>query len=176
MTIEELLERIEKQLGITEEPLIPEGWIPWHGGECPVQDDATVEVICFDDVRETGIAYGFSWDRRGRDSDIIAYRIVKETRHYPRGMAVEVEDPDLHEREEWYATGDGKFAPRNDLKHSISLTWPTRPAGFDPSKAPDGAKAMVFLNSGGRFWTTSPELHECNSEVEWIEYLPEARR
>jgi len=124
-TIEERLERIEKQLGIT---------------------------------------------------NASTYQVVEEPkpRHYPRGMAVEVEDPDLCERELWYATGDGKFAPRNDLKHSISLTWPTRPAGFDPSKAPDGAKAMVFLNSGGRFWTTSPELHECNSEVEWIEYLPGA--
>lgn len=56
------------------------GWIDWHGGECPVDSDAIVEVI----YRKTNLyqynndrAGDFSWAHDGIDGDIIAYRLHK---------------------------------------------------------------------------------------------------
>lgn len=55
-----------------------EGWIEWHGGECPVDSDAIVEVKC---RRPKPYQYSndragdFSWTHDGIDGDIIAYRL-----------------------------------------------------------------------------------------------------
>lgn len=55
-----------------------EGWIEWHGGECPVDSDAIVEVkyrkpnpYQFNNDR----AGDFTWSHDGFDGDIIAYRL-----------------------------------------------------------------------------------------------------
>lgn len=55
-----------------------EGWIEWHGGECPVDSDAIVEVkyrnpnpLQFNNDR----AGDFAWAHDGVDGDIIAYRL-----------------------------------------------------------------------------------------------------
>lgn len=54
------------------------GWIEWHGGECPVDSDAIVEVkyrrpnpYQFNNDR----AGDFTWSHDGIDGDIIAYRL-----------------------------------------------------------------------------------------------------
>jgi hypothetical protein len=54
-----------------------EGWIEWHGGECPVGRDVRVEI-------ETGIGFEgpdearyFFWHNNGRPNAIIAYRIAR---------------------------------------------------------------------------------------------------
>lgn len=56
------------------------GWIDWHGGECPVDSDAIVEVkyrnpnlYQFNNDR----AGDFSWSHDGFGGDIIAYRLQK---------------------------------------------------------------------------------------------------
>ena len=55
------------------------GWIDWHGGECPVDSDTIVEVkyrnpspLHFNNDR----AGDFTWSQDGNAGDIIAYRIV----------------------------------------------------------------------------------------------------
>lgn len=55
-----------------------EGWTEWHGGECPVDSDAIVEVkyrkpnqYQFNNYR----AGDFTWSHDGIDGDIIAYRL-----------------------------------------------------------------------------------------------------
>lgn len=55
-----------------------EGWIEWHGGDCPVDSDAIVEVryrktnpYQFNNDR----AGDFTWSHDGIDGDIIAYRL-----------------------------------------------------------------------------------------------------
>lgn len=55
------------------------GWIDWHGGECPVDSDAIVEVkfrkpcpLHFSNDR----ACDFLWSHHGSNGDIIAYRLV----------------------------------------------------------------------------------------------------
>lgn len=60
-----------------------DGWIEWHGGECPVDSDAIVEVkyrkpnpYQFNNDR----AGDFTWSHDGIDGDIIAYRLHKPTK------------------------------------------------------------------------------------------------
>lgn len=59
------------------------GWIDWHGGDCPVDSDAIVEVkyrkpnqYQFNNDR----AGDFNWSHDGFDGDIIAYRLQKPTK------------------------------------------------------------------------------------------------
>lgn len=59
------------------------GWIEWHGGECPVDSDAIVEVryrkpspLNFNNDR----AGDFAWAYDGIDGDIIAYRLQQATK------------------------------------------------------------------------------------------------
>jgi hypothetical protein len=58
---------------------IPEGFIPWHGGECPVAEGTVVEVIYRDGERRMcdGFLPSVDWDRDEPPFDIIAYRIHK---------------------------------------------------------------------------------------------------
>lgn len=60
-------------------------WIEWAGGERPVDRDTLVELrlrspSAWDDgdYADGRPARQFFWDHGGDDSDIIAYRIVKE--------------------------------------------------------------------------------------------------
>lgn len=57
------------------------GWIPWEGGECPVDPEARVEVRSRDGTREIGKCDPgfFDWrhdPKHPYDADIIAYRVV----------------------------------------------------------------------------------------------------
>ena len=60
-----------------------EGWIEWHGGDCPVDSDAIVEVKCrhpsshqFNNDRDGD----FYWPHDGLGYDIIAYRLQQPTK------------------------------------------------------------------------------------------------
>lgn len=62
---------------------IPEGFIPWHAGECPVAEGTVVDHLmrCKYVVRESA-AKSLRWDHLNEDdtrsiTDIIAYRIRK---------------------------------------------------------------------------------------------------
>ncbi len=63
---------------ITLTPTIPEGFIPWHGGECPVAEGVVGDLVC----RNGEIAKKYSlhiclWRHNGGANDIIAYRVHK---------------------------------------------------------------------------------------------------
>lgn len=79
-----------------------EGWTEWHGGECPVDSDAIVEVkyrspkpYQFNNDR----AGDFTWSHDGFDGDIIAYRQQQPTKsEQVRDDADETDDEsDLNE-------------------------------------------------------------------------------
>jgi hypothetical protein len=57
---------------------IPEGFIPWHGGECPVAEETAVDYVMRDGyvIRESR-AKNLRWKHINADCDIIAYRIRK---------------------------------------------------------------------------------------------------
>lgn len=55
-----------------------DGWIDWHGGECPVDSDAIVEVKYRSPnpyQHNNDRAGDFSWSHNGGRCDIIAYRL-----------------------------------------------------------------------------------------------------
>ena len=54
-----------------------DGWIEWHGGECPVPPDTRVDVKFRDgDKWNSDPANGVSWNHLDDGRDIIAYRIA----------------------------------------------------------------------------------------------------
>lgn len=59
-----------------------DGWIPWAGGECPVDSKAWVEAKLRDGkawIDEEGQpGEEWLWDHDGGADDIIAYRIVRK--------------------------------------------------------------------------------------------------
>jgi len=59
-----------------------DGWIPWAGGKCPVDEDALVEIWRRDGVQLVGDearpAIRWSWSNCNVLSDIIAYRVEGE--------------------------------------------------------------------------------------------------
>lgn len=62
------------------EPMIPEGWTAWHGGECPVGGDTIVKVIYRNGTeRASTTASAYDWHHYPTASDIIAYRVVEPT-------------------------------------------------------------------------------------------------
>ena len=59
------------------------GWIPWEGGDCPVETKGYDLFLRFRDGSERSDyvtrarGYDWKWERRGHPADIIAYRVVK---------------------------------------------------------------------------------------------------
>lgn len=55
-----------------------DGWIPWHGGECPVLPDAIVEVKLASNKFVTGRAEDYQWSNEDPwIVQILAYRVVQ---------------------------------------------------------------------------------------------------
>ena len=60
-----------------------DGWIPWVGGECPVNPNALVRVRFADFLEEGGCrACQYQWHRSNphAPSDIVAYRVAGESK------------------------------------------------------------------------------------------------
>ena len=54
-----------------------DGWIPWEGGECPVERGDVVRVKAKNGEIDTDKAHFYNWWHTGGPNDIIAYRVVK---------------------------------------------------------------------------------------------------
>ena len=52
-------------------------WIPWKGGECPVERGDVVRVKAKNGEIDTDKAHFYNWWHTGGPNDIIAYRVVK---------------------------------------------------------------------------------------------------
>ena len=53
-------------------------WIPWKGGECPVERRDVVMVKGKNGDVDTDKSHFYDWHRTGSPLDIIAYRVVKQ--------------------------------------------------------------------------------------------------
>lgn len=60
---------------------IPEGFMPWDGGECPVNPSCIVEILLRNgETNKNNFGYSadlFRWDHTGVEHDIIAYKVIK---------------------------------------------------------------------------------------------------
>ena len=52
-------------------------WIPWKGGECPVEYSVIVVVKGKNGGIDVGKAHLYDWYHTGSSLDIVAYRVVK---------------------------------------------------------------------------------------------------
>lgn len=57
----------------------PYDWLPWKGGECPVDGDTVVEVELMDGIIGKDKADFLIWEHEQGQWDIIRYRVVGET-------------------------------------------------------------------------------------------------
>lgn len=74
-TLEELIELSERLAGEEQQ----DGWISWGGGGCPVAEGTKIEVrFRRGETYETVYGPALCWNVDGYNSDIIAYRVVKD--------------------------------------------------------------------------------------------------
>ncbi len=118
-------------------PTIPEGFIPWHGGECPVASGTMVKCMLVNEVINSLIdAINMRWSRIGSPGDIIAYRI-----HKPADFRLEAG--------KFYVTASGeRVGPMRHSSGAYGSTyhdsddwgrwwWPNGEIGFSGSRDPD---------------------------------------
>ena len=71
------------EAALAEPPAAADGWIPWSGGECPLDLLTQVDVRYRNSgeliIGSTCLAGAYDWSHDERDYDIVAYRIVKES-------------------------------------------------------------------------------------------------
>ena len=69
------------EAALAEPQIDADGWIPWAGVECPVDEKALVEVKLRSGSawidQEAQMGADWLWDHDGGADDIIAYRVVK---------------------------------------------------------------------------------------------------
>lgn len=76
-------EQYEAALAASKAVAGHDGWVEWHGGDCPVDSDAIVEVKFRNQNRykfNSDRAGDFDWSHDGVNGDIIAYRLQKPTK------------------------------------------------------------------------------------------------
>ena len=62
-----------------ESPPDADGWVPWAGGECPVDENTRLDVRYRDGGGECGIlAEMFVWNHEDEGDDIVAYRVAED--------------------------------------------------------------------------------------------------
>jgi len=87
-TLEELSAAAQKIEALTANPLdlpkidpsmVEPEWIEWHGGECPVTPEYTVEVRFRDgDVVRDDAPHRWDWNHLDYHGDIVAYRVLSK--------------------------------------------------------------------------------------------------
>ena len=73
-----------------------DGWIEWKGGECPVEDDAVIDIRFRDGNEERGVHADWDWEHSG-GGDIIAYRLHKPEQKKPDPAQVEEAKPTIEQ-------------------------------------------------------------------------------
>lgn len=113
------LDQYEAALAASKAVVGHNGWIDWHGGECPVDSDAIVEVkyrkpspLYFNNDR----AGDFAWSHTGSNGDIIAYRIVNHNEAQPAGIVVPRDNEILNDAQLEADLNDCIGQPQEDIK------------------------------------------------------------
>jgi len=62
---------------LEQQEKLADGWIEWHGGECPVDGCVKVEYRLRDGETSNEPASCLAWEHEGECYDIIAYRVIE---------------------------------------------------------------------------------------------------
>ena len=74
----DLLIELESKSNQSDDESNADGWIEWHGGECPVDGNVMVEIIMRDLEHGKCVAGALVWEHEDHPSDIILYRVIKD--------------------------------------------------------------------------------------------------
>lgn len=89
-----------------------DGWIEWHGGECPVPEVALVEVKYRNEksyhIKGINAAGKWNWQHDDHNGDIIAYRL-----HQPQDANTRANDDLLDAAVGLYSTSEGEIEEAN---------------------------------------------------------------
>lgn len=162
------------------------GWIQWAGGECPVDSDAIVEVICRDHNQyqfNSDRAGDFDWSHDGIGGDIIAYRLQNTTkselvrtdawRAYA-GITENDDEADLNEcigqgveMPEWDGEGLPPVGTICEAKVPRSITgWEWRKVKVVESGIPGAEKEVLVYDLETTFPSWTDEFRPLRTEAE----------
>ena len=154
-----------------------DAWIEWHGGECPVDSDAIVEVR-FRNKNQNHYQYNndragdFDWAHAGSSSDIIAYRL-----HKPDAKSRANDDrleQDLNECigqdfdvPEWDGDGLPPVGTICEAKVQHSITgWEWREVKVVESGIPGAEKEVLVYDLETTFPSWADEFRPLRTEAE----------
>ena len=79
LTIKAMVVELKKRDATqAEHELDKDGWIEWHGGDCPVGEDVWVHYRWRDGTTGFTHAGWLSWPHEQADWDIVAYKIMEQ--------------------------------------------------------------------------------------------------
>lgn len=130
------------------------GWLPWYGGECPVDPDTDVEIITRGNlISNSGKADDYTWN-----TTITAYRVIKEEKVDPYAeLKAAAKDPT---KEVWLKATP--YLPALSVLGTPQWNFP--PEEYEIRNKPTKMKlrAWVYLKSGNLAW--KKEGHSLPSE------------
>lgn len=146
-----------------------EGWIEWHGGRCPVDNDAIVEVryrkpspLNFNNDR----AGDFSWSHDGFGGDIIAYRL------HDQGINARANDDrlekDLNEciGQDVAAEWDGEGLPPVGCECEVSVDGGNTWCSYKALNEKNGMRLVEIGNFTEDFQSNNWTFRPINSEAD----------
>lgn len=119
--------RTKRQLPVLTPAQIADGWLEWHGGECPVWDRSMPNVMFRDgDAHDKWHAGVMEWNHIGTGRDIVAYRpdpYAAFKKAHSEGKVIQVKDRSIGGGVSWY-----------DL--TVKCTWNEPPEAYRVKPAP----------------------------------------
>lgn len=133
-----------------------DGWLPWYGGECPVDPDTMVEVR-YKGGPAIGVAQAHSicWEHIDKAGDVIAYRIIKEAEADPYAeLKAAAKDPTKQIK---YTFPDGATNGWHDYNHDWSFHGLL--SGYEVRDKPKvkKIKLLAWLGLDQLHWYTEEE-------------------
>ncbi len=128
-----------------------DGWLPWYGGECPVDGTAFVDVRykhCL--VNEADYAHIIRWKHLDIAGDVIAYRVIKEAEADPYAkLKAAAENPTKQIR---YTFPNGVSDGWHDCGFDWSFDKP--PENYEIRNKPKKMKLLAYIDevSGELLW------------------------
>ena len=128
-----------------------DGWLPWYGGECPV-DAGTVVEVRYKGGPAIGVAQAHSicWEHIDKAGDVIAYRIIKEAEADPYAeLKAAAKDPTKQIK---YTFPDGATNGWHDYNHDWSFHGLL--SGYEVRDKPKKLKLSAYIDevSGELLW------------------------
>lgn len=133
--------------GKTVESTGSNGWIDWHGGECPVDSDTIVEVKYRKPnpyQLNNDRAGDFEWEHDGIDGDIIAYRLQQP--HEVKTSGIDVQRDEVKSNDAQLEADLNECEARDEILYELANFAATTKTSLDIGVATEIA---IWLSGKG---------------------------